>query len=367
MEGGLKVNSNIKKLLEYISPEFMAKLIRVLKFLIIYTIGFLILIAGLKFTMPFVIAFIVALMLKPIKYSILKLNRRLKIIKLSEGFVSFLLTSTIVILIISLISVIGYQIFIQTEKFVIYITNPNTVNEIISKVDYYVNSVLIEMNNIDPSIISKLNEGIMDLVKGVTNIISTLGKNLLSLAISIPTGIISVFIMLIATYFFTKDIESIQNEIMNVFSKKGLNFINDVKKNLNKVFGGYIKAYIIIMVAIAFLSFIIFSLAKVEFALPISLLTATLDFLPLIGAGLIYGILILSAYFTGNTTAAIILLMGYIIVAIVRQLLEQNLVASFIGVHPLVMIIALFIALTPLGFAGMFYFLGAFLLYRAVI
>lgn len=340
---------------------------KAVKFLIIYTIGFLILVIGLKFTMPFVIAFLIAVILKPVKHNLLKLNSRLKIIKLSNGVVSFLLTITIVILIISLISAIGYQVFIQTEKFVVYITNPNTANEIISKVDYYVNSVLVKMNNIEPSIVSKLNEGIMELVKGVTNVLSTLGKNLLSLAISIPTGIISIFIMLIATYFFTKDIEKIQSEITGVFSKKGMNFVRDVRKKLNKVFGGYIKAYAIIMVAIAVLSFIIFSLAKVEHALPIAILTSVLDFLPLIGAGLIYGILILSTYFAGNTTAAVILFIGFIILAIVRQLLEQNLVASFIGVHPLVMIIALFIALTPLGFAGMFYFLGAFLLYRAVI
>lgn len=340
---------------------------KAVKFLIIYTIGFLILVVGLKFTMPFVIAFLIAVILKPVKHNLLKLNSRLKIIKLSNGVVSFLLTITIVILIISLISAIGYQVFIQTEKFVVYITNPNTANEIISKVDYYVNSVLVKMNNIEPSIVSKLNEGIMELVKGVTNVLSTLGKNLLSLAISIPTGIISIFIMLIATYFFTKDIEKIQSEITGVFSKKGMNFVRDVRKKLNKVFGGYIKAYAIIMVAIAVLSFIIFSLAKVEHALPIAILTSVLDFLPLIGAGLIYGILILSTYFAGNTTAAVILFIGFIILAIVRQLLEQNLVASFIGVHPLVMIIALFIALTPLGFAGMFYFLGAFLLYRAVI
>ena len=74
----------------------------------------------------------------------------------------------------------------------------------------------------------------------------------------------------------------------------------------------------------------------------------------------------MAMYISGSKTAAIILLIGYVIVALVRQLLEQNLVASFIGVHPLVMIIGLFIAITPLGFAGMFYFIGAFLLYQAV-
>ena len=135
---------------------------------------------------------------------------------------------------------------------------------------------------------------------------------------------------------------------------------------MNSIFGGYIKAYLLIMMVIAFISFIIFTLAKVSYALPLAIITAILDFLPLIGAGLVYGILAIAMYISGSKTAAIILLIGYVIVALVRQLLEQNLVASFIGVHPLVMIIGLFIAITPLGFAGMFYFIGAFLLYQAV-
>lgn len=361
------MSSNIKGLLDYMSPEFIKKIIQLIKFLVIYTIGFLVLVAGLKFTMPFVIAFVIAVVLKPVKRNILKVNSKLKGIKISDGFVSFLLTITIVIFVVSLISVIGYQIFIQTDKFVSYITNPNTVNDIIIKVETYVNSILTQMNNIDPSIVTKLNEGIMDVVKLFTNMLSTLGRNLLSLAMSIPTGIISIFIMLIATYFFTKDIEEIQAKLTSVFSRKGLNLVYDVRKKMNGIFGGYIKAYFVVMLTVAVLSFVIFTLARVNYALPIALLTAVLDFLPLIGAGLIYVILILSSYFSGNTTTAVILLIGYIIIAIVRQLLEQNLVASFIGVHPLVMIIALFIALTPLGFTGMFYFLGAFLLYRAVI
>lgn len=361
------MSSNIKGMLDYVSPEFIKKFIQIVKFLVIYTMGFLLLVAGLKFTMPFVVAFLIAIMLKPIKNAILRLNSKFKVIKLSNGLVSFLLTIIIVMFISLLISIIGYQIYIQTDKFIRHITSPATANEIISRIEFYVDDILAKMNNIDPTITTKLNEGIMDFVKVFTNMLSALGKNLLNLAISIPTGIISVLIMLIATYFFTKDIEKIQVRFMKIFSRKGLNLVYDVKKKLGGIFGGYIKAYIIIMFAIAFLSFTMFTLAKVDYALPLALLTAILDFLPLIGAGLVYGILIISNYLAGKTTVAIILIIGYIIVAIVRQLLEQNLVASFIGVHPLIMIIALFIALTPLGFAGMFYFLGAFLLYRAVI
>ena len=358
---------NSTKLMEYMSEEFINKTKKTIKFLIIYTIGFFLLFACFKYAMPFVIAIIIAITFKPLKNRILKINQRTRKFKITNGAISLIMTILIVVILGSLVGTIIYQIFIQSQKFLNYATNPNTIVEITEIIDNFVNRVLASMKSIDPEIISKLNESIMELVKIITNLFSNLGGKILKLAVSIPSGIITVFITLISTYFFTKDIEKIQSNVKGMFSEKGLKFLRDLKRKLNNTTIGYIKAYLLIIIAIASISTIIYLIAGVEYAVPIGILTAVLDFLPLIGAGLVFGVLIIIEYFSGNTIGAVILIIGYIIVAIIRQLLEQNLVASFIGVHPLVMIIGLFIALTSLGFAGMFYFLGAFILYDAVI
>lgn len=353
-------------ILQYISQDFIDKVKKVSKFLIIYTLCFLLLIISLKYALPFVIAFIIALALKPIKNKLLKLNKNNKKVKLSNSFVSFLLTITIVILMLSALGGIIYEIIAQTGRFLEYLTNPGTVNRMINVADKIVADILAGLNNLDPGIVEKINEVIMTMVKVITNLTTTLARKVLSLAGSIPGALITVLVTLISTYFFIKEIENIQNSIRNIFSEKGHRLFSNIRGKMSAIFGGYVKAYLLIMTVIAIASFIIFSIAKVSYALPLAILTSILDFLPLIGAGIIYGILAISMYFTASKTAALILVIGYVIVAIIRQLLEQNLVASFIGVHPLVMIIGLFIAITPLGFVGMFYFIGAFLLYQAV-
>ena len=358
---------NDSKLRDYISEEFIKKTKKTIKFITIYTIIFLVIYGVFKCAMPFAIAMIIAIIVKPLKNKILKVCNRGKKIKISNGFISFVITIVIVMILGSLIGTIIYQIFIQSQKFLNYITNPETVSEITNTINHILNEVLASARNIDPDIITKMKDSIMELVGIITNLFSNLGGKLLLIAVSIPSGIITVFITLISTYFFTKDIEKIQNRTRSIFSKKGLDFLSDLKNKLNNTTVSYIKAYIIIMIVIAGLSTVIYLFAGIEYALPIGILTAILDLLPLIGAGAVFLVMLLIEYFSGNTIGAVILLIGYIIVAIVRQLLEQNLVASFIGVHPLVMIIGLFIALTPLGFVGMFYFLGAFILYDAVI
>lgn len=353
-------------LLEYISPEFIKAAIKLFKFLIIYTIGYLILVAGLKYAIPFVIAIIIAITLKPIKRRILKINNRLKRVKISNGFISFVLTATVVALILTVITIISYQVYIQMEKFLQYITNPVTVDEILKNIDIYISSALAELKNIDPNVTEKINEAIMEIIKVVSNLFTNLGKNLLNIAVSIPSAIVIVFITLISTFFFTKDIESIQRNLGKILSEKGHRLLDSIRGKLNNVFGGYVKAYILILLVVAMISYIIYTIAGVKYALPVAIITAILDFLPVIGAGLVYGAMIVYMLITGSKMAALILIIGFVIVAISRQLLEQNIVASFIGVHPLVMIIGLFIALTPLGFVGMFYFIGAFLLFQVV-
>lgn len=360
------MNFKRNSILEYISQDFINGAKKIVKFLIIYTLGFLLLSVSLKYAFPFVIAFIIALLLKPIKNKILELNRSNKRIKLTNGMVSFLLTFTIVIIVLASLGAVLYEVIVQTGKLLEYLTNPATVEAIINGIDRFLNDILAGLNNLDPGIIENINEGIMTVVKVISGFATTLGKKMLSFAGSIPGALITVLVTLISTYFFTKEIDNIQSGVKGIFSEKGHKLFYTVKGKMNSVFGGYIKAYILIMVVIAFISFIIFTVAKVGYALPVAIITAILDFLPIIGAGLVYGILAITMYLTGSKTAAIILIIGYVIVALVRQLLEQNLVASFIGVHPLVMIIGLFIAITPLGFSGMFYFIGAFLLYQAV-
>ncbi len=361
------MSSDSSKLKEYISEGFMRKTKKTTKFLVIYTIAFLALYCSLKYAMPFAIAIIIAIVVKPLKNKILRICNKGEKFKISNGFISFIITIVIVMILGSLLGTVIYQIFVQSQKFLKYVTNPETISQITDTINNIVNKVLASAKNIDPDIITKLKDSIMELVGVITNLFSNLGGKILLIAVSIPSGIITVFITFISTYFFTKDIEKIQNSINGIFSKKGLNFLSDLKNRLNNTTVSYIKAYILIMIVIASLSSIIYLFAGIEYAIPIGILTAVLDLLPFIGAGAVFLVVLLIEYFSGNTIGAIILLIGYIIIAIIRQVLEQNLVASFIGVHPLVMIIGLFIALTPLGFIGMFYFLGAFILYDAVI
>ena len=52
---------------QYFSPELINSCKRIAKFLLIYTVLFILLAMGLKYAIPFVIALLIAMSLRPIK------------------------------------------------------------------------------------------------------------------------------------------------------------------------------------------------------------------------------------------------------------------------------------------------------------
>ena len=356
----------IQSITQYFSIELIENITRTFKFLLIYTVGFIILAAGIKYAIPFVIALLIAMALKPLKNKILSINKRFKKFKISEGLVSLLLTVLIVAIIAGILFVIGFNLVDQLSNFYSYITNKETLNVMINDTSVWLKNILQNLDNQDPELITKISEIATKAVSIMVSLLSTFVQNLLNLIVSIPTAFIMVLITIIATFFFTKDIDKILNKIKWALSDKGIALVRKLRDKKNEIFGGYIKAYSLIMIAVFIYSTIIFKFAGVKYFVAIAIITALLDSLPLFGAGLVYGILAISSLISMDIKPAIILVAGYVGAVVIRQYLEQLLVSSFLGVHPLVIIIGLFLALTPLGFTGMFYFLGAFLLYEVI-
>lgn len=351
---------------QYFSTELIDSFKRITKFLLIYTVLFIILAIGLKYAIPFVIALLIAMSLRPIKNKILSINKKLKKFKLTEGFVSMILTVTIVAAAGFLLFIVGLKIARQLTNFYTYITDTNTLDTIMNTASVEINDLLKNVNDIDPIILEKINEFVPKLISIGTSLAAIFVKNLLNIVVSIPTAFIMVIITIIATFFFTKDIDVIQIKLKKAFSEKGIELIRRARKKKNEIFGGYIKAFLLIMIVVIIYTAVIYKIVGIKYAIVVAIITGVLDALPIFGAGLVYGVIGVSAFLVQNYKGVLIIILGYVGCVLVRQFLQQQLMSTFLGLNPLVIIIGLFLIVTPVGFVGMFYFLGAFIIYDII-
>lgn len=107
--------------------------------------------------------------------------------------------------------------------------------------------------------------------------------------------------------------------------------INDTEKGIK----GYIKAQVKLM----FITFIIMSIGltiiDVPYAILISLGIAILDIIPVLGAGLVMIPWSIISFIAGQNKMGINLSIIYIVLLILRQIIEPKIVGKEIGLRPL--------------------------------
>ena len=150
------------------------------------------------------------------------------------------------------------------------------------------------------------------------------------------------------------DYINITSFITRQFSNKSSSIIFDVKNYIVGTLFRLAKAYSI-LITITFVELSIgLSILKIENAVSVALIIACVDILPVLGTGGIVIPWIFIELFKGNVPLAIGLTIIYVFITVVRNILEPKIVGEQIGLHPLIMLICMFIGVKLFGFLGLF-------------
>ena len=114
------------------------------------------------------------------------------------------------------------------------------------------------------------------------------------------------------------------------------------------------KAYFTLMT----LTFIELSLAllilNIDYAVTLALIISVIDLMPVLGVGTALIPWAVVELIIGNYALGIGLLISYVIILIVRQIVEPRIVGKHIGLHPLITLISMYAGLKIFGAVGLF-------------
>jgi sporulation integral membrane protein YtvI len=320
---------------------------------VIYTIIFLVFFGTLGYTLPFVLSLVFALILqKPTKYIIKKFKLGASIASIITTFLFF----SLIILLLSLgITALTSELILLGKNVQTYITeNSPHINNYIDGIKQYLQNLdpliinRIENNLSNSSYISKISSTTASIIGGVVTI-------LLSFLTSIPYIIMVVLFTFLSTYFFTKDLTIAKTKVTNIFTSENADRLRYILNETKKMLGSYLISYTII-ISITFIETLIgFLVFKVKYALLLSILSAVFDILPLLGIGSIYIPVAIIYALSGKYVTVACILILYVIVSIIRQIIEPKIVSSSLGIHPVPILAAIFIGLKANGISGMFF------------
>lgn len=306
---------------------------------------------GISLLSPFLIAFVIAYFLKkPSKYISKK-------IKISQKLVSFLLVLMFYSTIGVLFSIVGIKVTSIISS--IIATLPTLYdNQFVPFITTTFDRIQDTIFLLDPALVEVLNEGFNQFIRSlgtnITNISISLVTYISNTASSLPAFLIKILLMIISTFFIAIDFESISRFMISQISTKSRKLIFTTKEYIINILFVVIRSYILIM-TITFIELSIgFSIMKIQNAILIAFIIAIFDILPLLGTG---GVMIpwtIITFFNGSYQTGFGLMFLYILVTIIRNILEPKIVGKQLGLHPIVTLISMFIGANLIGFSGLF-------------
>ncbi|AGK97016.1 sporulation integral membrane protein YtvI [Clostridium pasteurianum BC1] len=297
--------------------------------------------------MPFIIGFFISLILKPVINYITKKGN------IKRSWISIITLIIFYLIFFMLISLFGVKIFTSIKE--IFNNLPgfyiNTVEPILKEGVAWLRKTVPQTDIWLSNGFENMNDSILSFVKSMS---STVVKAVVSVAGGIPSFFIKILFTIVSSFFFTIDYYKITKFILRQFSEKNQNIIINIKKNGVDTILKFIRAYAI-LITITFIELSVgLSILKISNSILIAALIAIIDILPILGTG---GTLLpwaIISIVTGNISLAIGLVSLYLLILIIRQVLEPKIVGNQIGLHPIVTLICMFVGAQLLGFIGLF-------------
>ncbi|MCL4353862.1 AI-2E family transporter [Patescibacteria group bacterium] len=160
--------------------------------------------------------------------------------------------------------------------------------------------------------------------------------------------IISFFIFLFASFYFLKEGSTLMNKFLNYMPNKNRVDIEIVLRKMNKVFGGYLRGQLFLVVLVSLILYIALAILGVKFALVIAVFSGFAEIVPIIGpitAGAVASLVVL---LTGISNFPLTPIQGAAVVVaiyfIARQLEDYFVIPQVMGriteLHPLIILFA---------------------------
>jgi len=205
-----------------------------------------------------------------------------------------------------------------------------------------------------PPSVSESVKGALTALPQKIDFVNIIVIPLLNAAGSLPVMLLSIIATFVSTFLFVIDSRAITAFIKKAVRPSLYEKISRTCEHLFTSLFKWLKAQIILC-SVCFGELLIgFLILGLEHPLLLASLICFIDFLPVLGAGTVLIPWALISLMLGNFKLAIGLAVIYIVILVVRNMLEPNVVGSQIGMHPLVTLFGIYIGFRMYGFIGMF-------------
>ncbi len=303
----------------------------------------------LKLFAPFIIAYLISIIANPLA------DKLQKYLKLPRGITAVLVIVFIVGIAGGIITAIVWRLVSEIKS--IYQQFPEIYESMVALIESIEESFADVYKRLSPDLQKAFDTVVNNVETGLAGIINDNYRPVMqgagNVAKSLPSIFISIIVFILALFFTVSNGHNIKESIIKLFPEKLVQGYSNVKKEIKKYLGGYVRAQLIIM-AIAFVIIVTgLTILKVPHAFLIAMGIALLDALPFFGSGAVLLPWSLISFITSDLRMGIGLLIIYLAVIFTRQMVEPKIVSSKIGINPILTLMSMYLGFKIFSIGGM--------------
>lgn len=294
--------------------------------------------------LPFVIAYTLSSVLTPISYRIKRHTH------ISERIIRVLLATLSSLFLIGLLIFGLFYLLSEAWLLISDLISNDSLPQILSKITNPLALVIGEGmlgEDVEGYLNTTIKEALSDILSGIVSLLGSVVRG-------IPSVLLFVLVTVVATIYFSYDLDRINRAIKKILPKAVISITKRVKSGFIKTGGKYVRSYLLLSLITYITVLIGFLILGIEKAPLLALISAVLDILPIVGTGVI--LLPMSVYylFFGNTGVGVGILVLFTLYQILRQIIEPRIVGKSLGVHPLVSLVLIYVGYGVFGIVGLF-------------
>lgn len=172
-------------------------------------------------------------------------------------------------------------------------------------------------------------------------------------AIMVPKALLGGIFMIISSFFIAVDYRRVKKFFMAQLNPNQQQIAVSAKEHLGVSIGKMVVSYSIIMFVTFCEMNIALRILHVANPTVVALIIAVFDILPALGTGGIVIPWMIIELVSGDIKMALGLLITYAVVTVVRNILEPKIVGTSLGVHPVLLLMSIYLGAWLLGPLGM--------------
>lgn len=170
---------------------------------------------------------------------------------------------------------------------------------------------------------------------------------------SVPELLVVFILSCVAAYFLSRDKEIILTFALKLLPAGSEARLRALEREVAQSLVGLVWAEFVLVVLTTLTAIFGFWLLGIRYAVFVGLLSGLLDVMPVVGPTLIFLPWVVVAFLTGRSVLALGLVAVYVAMNAVRQILQAKILGSSTGLHPLLVLVSLYLGVKLFGANGL--------------